>query len=100
MSDRLTNEQILVKVAAGELSAEAAAKLLKTKEKQKVYYKVSTKGAISFYGLRRMPITLYIGELEQIVGKIMESKEWSEEFADFIAAAGDSVTRKAGAEDD
>jgi len=92
----LTNEQILQKVATGELSATAAAKLLKTTadSKKKVYYKVSTKGAISFYGLRRMPITLYIGELEQIIAKTALNTEWNNEFNEFITKVGNSITRK------
>ncbi len=33
---------------------------------KKITYKVSDKGAISFYGLRKMPITLYYEELKAL----------------------------------
>ena len=35
-----------------------------------VTYKVSPKGAISFYGMRRMPITLYREELDQLIKQL------------------------------
>jgi len=63
-------EEILESVKSGALSiAEAQEKLaqLKLADLKKVTYKVSPKGAISFYGIRRMPITLYSEELSQIV---------------------------------
>lgn len=93
--ERLTNEQIIQKVAAGQMTAEEATLLLKTKEEKKtIYYKVSQKGCISFYGIRRMPITLYIEELEKIVKEVCASPEWSPEFDEFLTKAGDSVKRK------
>lgn len=89
-------EQILLKVASGELSAASAALLMKPASK--LHYKVSPKGAVSFYGLRKMPITIYIGELEQLMSEIAASTEWSPKFGEFVAKAGDSLTRKKPAE--
>ena len=93
---KLTSKQILDKVATGELSSEDASKLLEAAagEKRKLHYKVSPKGAISFYGLRRMPITLYIEEIEKIVGLICADSEWSGEFGSFLESEGDRVKRK------
>lgn len=94
MNNSLTNEQILQKVAAGEMTAEEAGKLLKNKEKTKLFYKVSPKGAVSFYGMRRMPITLYITELEQMLNLVCGKIEYSDDFQAFVDKAGDSLSRK------
>lgn len=90
----LTNEQILQKVATGEMTAEEAGVLLKNKEKTKISYKVSTKGAISFYGIRRMPITLYISELEQILSATSGKPIYSDDFQAFLTKAEGSLSRK------
>ena len=63
-------QELLTQVKNGEISIdEAQQKLqqLKLSDLKKVTYKTSPKGAISFYGLRKMPITVYLEELEQIV---------------------------------
>jgi len=57
----MDREEILKKVAAGELNVEEADKALAEAEQQKrgaLHCKVSQKGAISVYGLQRMPVTL------------------------------------------
>ena len=59
----MNKEEILKKLASGELEVEAASKLLAELEQPKrgsLYCKVSEKGAISVYGLQRMPVTLYV----------------------------------------
>ena len=58
----MTNEEILQKVASGEISPDEAAKLIKTTALPRgtLYCKVSEKGAVSVYGLQRMPVTLYV----------------------------------------
>ena len=51
-----------------ELEAmQAELKALKAKAANTVRLKVSQKGAISVYGLQRMPVTLYAGQWEKIV---------------------------------
>lgn len=96
ITPKMTNQQIIEKVAAGELSSEEATKLIANNntDTKKVHYKVSQKGAISFYGLRRMPITLYIEELEKIVSLTCENDSWSEDFSLFLETEGNNVTRK------
>jgi hypothetical protein len=64
----VTNEEILAKVAAGEIPVDEAAKLLqKVEPKKSLYCKVSEKGAISIYGLQRMPVTLYVEQWERLL---------------------------------
>jgi hypothetical protein len=66
----VTKEEILAKVAAGEIPVEEASKLLEKAEQAKkgsLYCKVSAKGAISVYGLQRMPVTLYVGQWERLL---------------------------------
>ena len=59
----MTKEEILAKVATGQIPVEEASKLLEKAEQAKkasLYCKVSEKGALSVYGLQRMPVTLYV----------------------------------------
>jgi hypothetical protein len=59
----MNKEEILAKLAAGELKVDEASKLLAEADQAKrgsLYCKVSEKGAISVYGLQRMPVTLYV----------------------------------------
>ena len=66
----MTKAEILAKVAAGEISVEEASKLLeKADQAQKgsLYCKVSEKGAVSVYGLQRMPVTLYVEQWERLL---------------------------------
>ena len=66
----MTTEEILAKVAAGEIPVEEASKLLEKAEQLKkgsLYCKVSEKGAISVYGLQQMPVTLYVEQWERLL---------------------------------
>lgn len=59
----MKKEEILAKLQAGEMSVEEASKQLAeiaTPQRGQLYCKVSEKGAISVYGLQRMPVTLYV----------------------------------------
>lgn len=47
-------------------------------------YKISQKGAISFYGIRRFPITLYFDELKTIMNTCMKSVDFSDDFVKFL----------------
>jgi hypothetical protein len=67
----MNKEELLAKVAAGELSVEDASKQLAAMDTAKrgtLYCKVSQKGAVSLYGLQRMPVTLYIEQWERLLG--------------------------------
>ena len=57
----MNREEVLSKLAAGEIRVEEAANLMKQAEPAKggsLYCRVSEKGAVSVYGLQRMPVTL------------------------------------------
>ncbi len=59
----MKKEEILSKLAAGELAVDEASKMLaelETSKRGSLYCKVSEKGAVSVYGLQRMPVTLYM----------------------------------------
>ena len=67
----MEKQEILAQLAAGKLSVDEAAKLLAEQETSKrgtLYCKVSAKGALSLYGLQRMPVTLYIEQWERLFG--------------------------------
>ena len=66
----MTKEEILAKVASGEIPVEEASKLMEKAEqanKGSLYCKVSEKGGISVYGLQRMPVTLYVEQWERLL---------------------------------
>ena len=66
----MKKEEVLAKLAAGELSVDEASKMLADTEPKRgaLYCKVSEKGAISVYGLQRMPVTLYVEQWERLLG--------------------------------
>ncbi len=67
----MKKEEILEKLAKGEIPVEEASKLLEQSEPQRrgtLYCKVSAKGALSVYGLQRMPVTLYVEQWERLLG--------------------------------
>lgn len=63
----------------GQITMDVVQEHLRELEHKTVTYKISAKGAISFYGIRRMPITLYREELDQIMNAVN-----GEEFKQFI----------------
>lgn len=65
----MNKDEILKKLAAGELAVEEASKLLAASEPKRgqLYCKVSEKGAVSVYGLQRMPVTLYVEQWERLL---------------------------------
>lgn len=77
-----------------DLEAQIAALKAQAAEIKKVVkntprLKVSQKGAISVYGLQRMPVTLYAGQWERIIELVEKGV-----FADFIAQNESALTRK------
>jgi len=65
----VSNEDILAKVKSGELTIEEASKMLVAEQPKRgqLYCKVSEKGAISVYGLQRMPVTLYVEQWDRLL---------------------------------
>lgn len=66
----MKKEEILAKLASGELAVDEASKLLADLEPRRgaLYCKVSEKGGVSVYGLQRMPVTLYVEQWERLLG--------------------------------
>ncbi len=65
----MTNQEILAKVASGAMTVEEAS-IAMAKNSPKgntLHCKVSEKGALSVYGLQRMPVTLYVGQWERLL---------------------------------
>jgi hypothetical protein len=90
MSNVANNDTAATMARIAELEAmQAELKALKAKVKNTPRLKVSAKGAISVYGLQRMPVTLYAGQWERIM-ELVESGV----FADFIAQNEATLTRK------
>ena len=86
----MKKDDILAKLAGGEISTEEASRLLEETEQAKrgsLYCKVSQKGAISVYGLQRMPVTLY---LEQWVRLL----DFGDEIRKFIQEHDGELKRK------
>ena len=78
----MKKEEILAQLAAGEISADEASKLLDQVEQAKrgsLYCKVSQKAAISVYGLQRMPVTLYVEQWERLLDFADEIRRFSKE---------------------
>jgi hypothetical protein len=81
-AEAMKKDEILKKLASGELEVEAASKLLAELEQPKrgsLYCKVSEKGAVSVYGLQRMPVTLYVEQWERLLAFGDEIKEFLKE---------------------
>jgi hypothetical protein len=74
-------EEILAKLQAGELSVEEASKMLTdtAPKRGQLYCKVSEKGAISVYGLQRMPVTLYVEQWTRLLDFAEDLKEFMKE---------------------
>ena len=86
----MKKEEILAKLAAGQLAVDEASKLLadlETAKRGHLYCKVSQKGAVSLYGLQRMPVTLYIEQWERLLG-------FADELQAFIKEHDSELKRK------
>ncbi len=73
---------ILSNLAAGQITTDEASKLLDEMERDKrgsLYCKVSQKGAISVYGLQRMPVTLYVEQWERLLNFADDIREFLRE---------------------
>jgi hypothetical protein len=89
----MNKEEILRKLAAGELQVEAASKMLAQIEQPRrgqLYCKVSPKGAISVYGLQRMPVTLYVEQWERLLNFSDEIRQFMTENSSQLKRKGDA----------
>jgi hypothetical protein len=69
-----------------ELEAQLAAE--KAKQTRAVYLKVSEKGGVSLYGIRRFPITFYVEEWERILGMESEIRSFMKQHDEELARKG------------
>ena len=72
------------------MTPDEADKLLKDQEEKKrgsLYCKVSEKGAVSVYGLQRMPVTLYMEQWERLL-------EFGDQVQQFIKDNAGSLKKK------
>ncbi|MBI1899502.1 MAG: hypothetical protein HYS13_00130 [Planctomycetia bacterium] len=72
------------------MTKEEASRLLAEAEAPKrgqLYCKVSTKGAVSVYGLQRMPVTLYVEQWERLLA-------FSDELRAFLKQHDSELSRK------
>ena len=86
----MNNEELLAKVAVGEIDVEEAARLLKQAEAPKrgtLYCKVSEKKGVSVYGLQRMPVTLYVEQWERLL-------DFAEDVRQFLKEHESELKRK------
>ena len=86
----MQKEEIVAQLAAGEITQEKALKMLEEAEQQRrgtLYCKVSQKGALSVYGLQRMPVTLYVEQWERLL-------DFSDNILEFIKENNSELKRK------
>ena len=86
----MKREEILAKLAEGQMSTQEASKLLDELDQQRrgsLYCKVSQKGGVSLYGLQRMPVTLYVEQWERLL-------DFSDELREFIKEHDAELKRK------
>ncbi len=78
----MPRKEILERLAKGELSPDEADELLAKEEEAKrtgLYCKVSQKGALSVYGLQRMPVTLYVEQWERLLDFADEVRQFAKD---------------------
>ena len=67
-TQELSREELMAQIATLKAQAKALPK--------EITMKVSTKGAVSLYGLGRFPITLYAGQWEKVLAKAADIREF------------------------
>lgn len=99
MTQPMTEDEVLDKLAAGELGREEAKKLLdelRGGQQRSLYCKVSQKGAISVYGLQRMPVTLYVEQWERLLDFGDEIRRYAREHSAELKRKDASRSRTSG----
>jgi hypothetical protein len=86
----MEKDEILSKLASGQIGVDEAKALLGEVEPERrgsLYCKVSPKGALSVYGLQRMPVTLYVEQWTRLL-------EFADQIREFIKQHDDQLKRK------
>jgi hypothetical protein len=87
----MNKDEVLQKLSEGSISVEDAKGLLAALEPKRgsLYCKVSEKGAVSVYGLQRMPVTLYLEQWDRLLA-------FGDEIRTFIKENEPKLKRKDG----
>ena len=89
----MTTQDILAKVASGDIKPDEATKLIDAMKSNgkanALTYKVSAKGALSVYGMGRFPVTLYAEQWERL-----DSDEERKRRTEFLKTNAKQLTRK------
>ena len=91
----MKREEIVQELAAGRMTADDANRQLAELEQPKrgtLYCKVSQKGAISVYGLQRMPVTLYVEQWDGLLSFSDEIRAFAKDHDKELKRKGDSRT--------
>ncbi len=78
----MNKDEIIDKLTSGEITKEDAKRLLGEVEQRprgSLYMKVSQKGALSLYGLQRMPVTLYVEQWARLLDYADEIRKFMKE---------------------
>ena len=76
----MSKDEILRKLATKELTVEAASAMLSEMEnKTAMHCKASVAGAVSVYGLQRMPVTLYKSQWLRLIAFVPEIEKFMAE---------------------
>ena len=67
MATRTTKRELEAEVEMRQMRIRELEMLLEAKNNPGVHFKVSTRGAVSIYGLQRFPITLYRNQWERVL---------------------------------
>ena len=87
----MTRTDVLSMLADKKIDVAEASRLLSTMDRPasgRLSCKVSEKGAISVYGLQRMPVTLYVEQWDRLLA-------FGDEIKSFAKANDKKLTRKA-----
>lgn len=90
-----TVEDIMADAFAGKITQAQASEMIKKMmdDKKSITFKVSEKGCISFYGIRKMPISLYKSELDKILDTI-KTPEFEQFLEDNESVLSEDITKK------
>jgi hypothetical protein len=89
----MDRKEILSQLAAGQISEEEADRKLgelETRPRGTLYCKVSPKGAISVYGLQRMPVTLYVEQWGRLLDFAENVRQFAKENDSKLSRKGDA----------
>lgn len=78
----MDRKEILAKLRSGEMTEDEADQALSQLEQPRrgqLYCRVSAKGAVSVYGLQRMPVTLYVEQWERLFEFLDELRKFLKE---------------------